>query len=101
MELIIKPRGFGKTYELISIAHTSQKPILVATEGCKKYIKMLALKNNFLVDVYTVLDVVQGRTRGIKDKDFLVDEVDTVFKMFLSKYDINPFVGTLTIGKGE
>ena len=101
MELIIKPRGFGKTYELVSIAYTSQKPILVATEGCKKYIEMLALKNNFSVDVYTVLDVIQGRTRGIKDKDFLVDEVDTVFKMFLSKYDIDPVIGTLTIGKGE
>lgn len=101
MELIIKPRGFGKTYELISIAHTSQKPILVATEGNREYIKMLALKNNFLVDVYTVQDVVQGRTRGIKDRDFLVDEVDAVFKMFLGKYDINPIIGTLTIGKGE
>ena len=101
MELIIKPRGFGKTYELVSIAHISQRPILVATEGNKKYIEMLAFKNDFSVDVYTVLDVVQGRTRGIKDKDFLVDEVDTVFKMFLSKYDIDPVVGTLTIGKGE
>lgn len=101
MELIIKPRGFGKTYELVSIAHTSKKPILVATEGCKKYIEMLAFKNNFSVDVYSVQDVVQGRTRGTKDKDFLVDEVDAVFKMFLDKYDINPIIGTLTIGKGE
>lgn len=42
MKVIIKPRGYGKTTELILISARIGKPILVATESMKRYIKSKA-----------------------------------------------------------
>lgn len=98
MEFIIKPRAFGKTFELIQIANSSQRPILVATESNKTYIKQLCHKYGYNIDVYSVKDIEDGKTCGTDYKDFLVDEVDQVLKAFMKEYYVNPIIGTLTIG---
>ena len=98
MEFIIKPRGFGKTYELIQIANSSQRPILVASKGHEFYIKQLCFKYGYNIAVYTVKDIVDGKVRGTDYKDFLVDEVDQVLETFMKKYQAAPIIGTLTIG---
>ena len=98
MEFIIKPRAFGKTFELIQIANSSQRPILVASESHKIYIKQLCYKYGYDIAVYTVKDLEDGKTRSTDYKDFLIDEVDQVLKTFMKKYYANPIIGTLTIG---
>ena len=98
MEFIIKPRAFGKTYELILMANSSQRPILVATEGNKHYIKQLCHKYGFHINIYTVKDIEEGKAYGTDYKDFLVDDVDQVLEAFMKKYYIVPLIGTLTIG---
>lgn len=98
MDFIIKPRAFGKTYELIQIANSSQRPILVATEGNKHYIKQLCHKYGYNISIYSVKDIEEGKTRSTKYEDFLVDEVDQVLETFMKKYYIIPTIGTLTIG---
>lgn len=98
MEFIIKPRAFGKTFELIQIANSSQRPILVATESNKTYIKQLCHKYGYNIDVYSIKDAKEGKICNANYNKFLVDEVDQVLTGFMNEYDIRPDIGTLTIG---
>lgn len=98
MEFIIKPRAFGKTYELIQIVNSSQRPILVATESNKIYIKQICHKYGYNITVYSIKDVKEGKICDTNYNKFLVDEVDQVLAGFMNEYNISPDIGTLTIG---
>lgn len=39
MEFIIKPRGYGKTADIVRLAYLNNGSILVATEQQKKFLK--------------------------------------------------------------
>lgn len=101
MKVIIKPRGYRKTTELILIAARTGKSILVATDSMKRYIKSRA-KDMEIYDIicFSVKDVVNLKHRGIVtnfSKDFLVDEFDCVFEEFMRHYGIRPVLGTTTL----
>lgn len=101
MKVIIKPRGYGKTTELILIAARTGKPILVATDSMKRYIKSRA-KDMEIYDItcFSVKDIINLKHKGIItnfSKDFLVDEFDCVFEEFMRHYGIRPVLGTTTL----
>ena len=101
MKVIIKPRGYGKTTELILISARIGKPILVATESMKRYIKSKA-KDMQIPDItcFSVKDIINLKHRGIVtnfSEDFLVDEFDCVFEEFMRFYGIKPILGTTTL----
>lgn len=80
------------------IANSSQRPILVATESSKTYIKQICHKYGYNINVYSIKDVKEGKICSSNYNKFLVDEVDQVLAGFMNEYNISPDIGTLTIG---
>ena len=97
MKYIIKPRGLGKTTDLIELAAANDLPILTATNQGVEYIKVLSRRMGYDVKVYSLYDIKTNKTRGLINKEILVDETDSVFKELLKDYGFNPILGTLTI----
>lgn len=97
---MVRPRGWGKTTTLILIAKRTGKPILVATEQSKKFIKMRA-KQMGIRDIvcFSVNDIINLKHKGIIthfSKDFLIDEFDYVLDELLRNYGIKAILGTTT-----
>jgi hypothetical protein len=96
MDWIIKPRGFGKTSDLIRLAAENNIPILTATNS--EYILNLAKSKGYNITVFTIHDLKTNKQRGRDIKEVYVDEVDAVLNMLLnSDYRITAKLGTLTI----
>lgn len=96
MKWIIKPRGFGKTSDLIRLAAENNIPILTA--GNSEYILNMAKTKGYNITVFTVHDLKTGKHRGKDIKEMYVDEVDAVLNMLLnSEFHIAATLGTLTI----
>lgn len=96
MEFIIKPRGTGKTRDLIEIALQNNIPII--TMSNKKYYEELCHKMNCPIPVIlTIDDLKQEKHRKYNYSKALVDEVDWVLKRLLSDYGLVPILGTMTI----
>jgi hypothetical protein len=96
MDWIIKPRGFGKTSDLIRLAVENNIPILTATNS--EYILNLAKSKGYNITVFTIHDLKTNKQRGRDIKEVYVDEVDAVLNMLLnSDYRITAKLGTLTI----
>jgi hypothetical protein len=96
MDWIIKPRGFGKTSDLIRLAAENNIPILTATNS--EYILNLAKSKGYNITVFTIHDLKTNKQRGRNIKEVYVDEVDAVLNMLLnSDYRITAKLGTLTI----
>lgn len=55
-------------------------------------------KYGYDITVYSVKDIKEEKALDTNQKDFLIDEADAVLKALLSNYNINPIIGTLTIG---
>lgn len=97
MEFIIKPRGTGKTRDLIKIALQNNTPIL--TGANKEHYEVLCRKMNCPTPViFTVYDLKKGKHRGNNYDKTLVDDIDLVLKQLLSDYELVPTLGTMTIG---
>lgn len=97
MEFIIKPRGTGKTSDLIEI--TLQNDIPILTGSNKEHYEVLCRKMNCPTPViFTVDDLKKGNHKGYNYDKVLVDDIDLVLKRLLSDYGLVPTLGTMTIG---
>lgn len=96
MEWIIKPRGLGKTSDLIRLAAENNIPILTATNS--EYILDIAKNKGYNITVFTIHDLKTGKHRGKDIREMYVDEVDAVLNILLnSDFHVTATLGTLTI----
>jgi predicted ATPase len=96
MEWIIKPRGLGKTSDLIRLAAENDIPILTATNS--EYILNIARNKGYNITVFTINDLKSNKQRGRNIREMYVDEVDAVLNMLLnSDFNVTATLGTLTI----
>lgn len=96
MKWIIKPRGTGKTADLIRLAAANDIPILTAYST--KYIEDLAKRMGYNITVFTIYDLKTGKHRGKNIKEMYVDEADAVLNTLLnSEFYITTTLGTLSI----
>lgn len=90
MDLIIKPRGFGKTTDLINLSEKNNIPILTAGYG--GYIKD---KRN--VAVFNIEDLMSGEICRQGYNKVYIDEIVSFVRCLLEKYGVSPEIGTLSI----
>lgn len=97
MNFIIKPRGCGKTTDIINLAYYNDGIILTATESSKKFIEDSAkrLYPKKEIPVYSINDLKKRRvpTR----KKVYLDETDHFLEQLLSEYQLDLKIGTLTL----
>ena len=93
MKYIIKPRGMGKTTDLIRLSAATNIPILVPYKVNADYINNLAAKLGCNITV-----LVYDKNYKYNDiKSVYIDEVDAFLQMLLNKNNIRCDIGTLTI----
>ena len=96
MEFIIKPRGYGKTTDIVRLAYLNNGSILVATEQQKKFLKekipnILGCEAD--IQVFSISNLNNGTIpRGER---LYLDEVDSILQILLNKYNLA--AGTLTL----
>lgn len=102
MKVIIRPRGYGKTTLLVQTAAKNGFPILCARKCNAKIYEIRAKELGLPVPkIFTVNDMLQGRTRGSCYKNFLVDEADDVLIEFMKETSYcTPLIATMTIEEG-
>lgn len=103
MKVIVRPRGYGKTALLVQTAVKNDLPILCAR---KCHIKIYETKAKELglpmPQIFTVNDMLQGRTRGLCYKNILVDEADDVLTEFIRETSYcTPLMATMTLEEGN
>ena len=99
MKVIIRPRGHGKTTLLVQTAAKNNLPILCARK-CNARIYEIRAKELGLPapQIFTVNDMLQGRTRGLSYKEILIDEADDVLTEFIGETSYcTPLIATMTI----
>ena len=103
MKVIVRPRGSGKTTLLVKFAYISQMPILCGTISHKKIYEIRTKELGLPIpQVFTVNDLIQGRTRGRAYKHILVDEADFVLVEFIRQTSyLEPLMATMTIREEE
>ena len=99
MKVIIRPRGYGKTTLLVQIAAKNNLPILCAHKCNARIYETRAKELGLSIpQVFTVKDLIQGRTRGKTYKHILVDEADFVLVEFIRQTSyLEPLMATMTI----
>ena len=99
MKVIVRPRGYGKTTLLVQTAAKNNFPILCARECNKRIYEIRAKQLGLPVpQIFTVHDMLQGRTRGLNYRNFLVDEADDVLAQFMGETSYcTPLIATMTI----
>lgn len=91
MKILAKPRGRGKTYDLIQRSLETGYPILVANTSQKEYIQNM----NNTVKVFTLYD--SKRNISIYDK-VIVDEIEMVLTQILNKgVDMVSYTGDIDV----
>lgn len=88
MKLIIKPRGYGKTEDLIRLSKENHIPI--ATTMRVRYY-------SDDVKVFTVEDLISGAVAREGYDKIYIDEVDSFLVALLEKYGVVPELGTMTL----
>ena len=100
MKIFNLSRGAGKTMRMLYASEYHNVPILCATSASKKYIMDMAKwKSINIPEPIIVSEVTDGRIRGKKIKDILVDDMESVFRQMLAPYALNMIGGTITIDK--
>lgn len=99
MKVIVRPRGYGKTTCLVQTAAKNGLPILCARKNNARICEIRAKELGLPVpQIFTVSDVLQGRTRGLCYKNVLVDEADDVLIEFMRETSyLTPLIATMTI----
>ena len=97
MNFIIKPRGYGKTTDIINLAFYNDGIILTATESSKRFLKDSAkrLYPNEEIPVYSINDLKKHCVP--ERKKTYIDETDSLLEQLLLEYKLNLEVGTLTL----
>lgn len=85
MKKIIKPRGKGKTTELIKLSAETNTYILVANRSRQKMVAELAHSMNMNIPYpVTVDDYMRSQFRGSFIKHILIDDADDVLQRFFN-----------------
>lgn len=97
MNFIIKPRGCGKTTDIINLAYYNDGIILTATENSKKFIENSAkrLYPEKEIPVYSINDL-KKRKVPTRKRAYL-DETDCFLEQLLLEYQLDLKIGTLTL----
>ena len=97
MNFIIKPRGYGKTTDIINLAFYNDGIILTATESSKEFLKNSAkrLYPDKEIPIYSITDLKKRRVP--ERKKTYIDETDNFLEQLLLEYRLNLEVGTLTL----
>lgn len=97
MKFIIKPRGYGKTTDIINLAYYNDGIILTATESSKKFLQNSAkrLYPNDEIPIYSINDLKKHYVP--ERKKTYIDETDNLLEQLLLEYKLNLEVGTLTL----
>lgn len=88
MKFIIKPRGYGKTEDLIRLSKESHIPIVTA------------MSTRYYPDdvkVFTVEDLISGAVARKGYDKVYIDEADSFLVALLEKYGVVPELGTMTL----
>lgn len=85
MQVIHKPRGGGKTRELIELAHKNGYTIVCLNKNMKRHTKYLAKKLGLEIpEPVTVEEVKQQKILyGKKDTGIVVDNADAILQRYL------------------
>lgn len=85
MRIINRPRGTGKTIQLIHASEIMQCPIICGTELSKQYIKNRA--NELGCNIPEPINVIETETGklDLEDKQVLVDNAEYVLALLLSQ----------------
>lgn len=87
MTIITGERGAGKSSELIKISEKTGYPIVVRDGFSAKYIKDLAKTMGASIpDVYTEMQLKNGRLRGTDYRGIVIDEADSIIEKALAYY---------------
>lgn len=89
---IIKPRGSGKTTDIIKESYKLNVPIVVSDQYRKKFVKDLANQLGIkILEPITIYDIKNGNTRGLSstNKGVLIDDIDHVMQSFLFEYTLS------------
>ena len=90
MKKIIKPRGAGKTTELIKLSHDTWTYILVTNAKRQKEVFSMARKIGIdIPNPVTVDDYMRTQFKGSYIKNILIDDAEDVLKCFLSRVNID------------
>lgn len=87
MIIITGERGIGKTSELIKLSEETGYPIVARDSYNAKYIKDRAKAMGAKIpDVYTEMQVKDGKLRGTDYRGILLDDADSVIERALAYY---------------
>lgn len=98
MKKIIKPKGTGKTTELIKLSHDTWTYILVTDSGRQRFLSKLA--KELKIDIpypVTVLELEHSRSGLCHLKNILIDDADDVLEELLGSLNI----AAITMRDGE
>lgn len=85
MKIIYKPRGKGKTTQLLYSSDTTRIPILVATESQKGYLISEAQRLELNIpQPLSVTDIINGKQRGSRGESCYVDNAEIVLSSLIS-----------------
>ena len=94
MQFIIKPRGYGKTWDACREAYRTGYPILTANKSNLIYQERCRQLGIPMVQVRSVQDLVDGK---FFSSYVIIDDVDSVLKELLKVYGIIPTLCTMSI----
>ena len=87
MMILTGERGTGKTSELIKFSEETGYPIIARDSINARYIKDRAKAMGAKIpDVYTEMQVKDGKLRGIDYRGILLDDADSVIERALAYY---------------
>lgn len=85
MKKIIKPRGKGKTTELIKLSAKTNTYILVANKKRQRQLMELAYSMNVIIPYpVTIDDYMRTQFRGSFIKHILIDDADDILQRFFN-----------------
>lgn len=86
MKIIMRPRGQGKTTELLYTSEVTDYRIICSTQQEKESLKRQALELNlFIPTPMTCKEYLCGRgRRGLKDKGIMIDNVEMILPEILT-----------------
>ena len=99
MKFIVKPRGLGKTTDLVRLSYETGIPILTGYNN-KNIYKERCEELGIVYDriqVYTLEEVLNKMHQGLFTTIY-VDEADAIFVQLLQRFgNITPVLGTITL----
>lgn len=83
MRIINRPRGTGKTIQLIHASEIMQCPIICGTELSKQYIKNRA--NELGCDIPEPINIVKADKPNLEGEQVLIDNAEYVLTLLLEQ----------------